>query len=221
MSKKVLTYVSLAVGCLACIAAIFYLVNTISTSTNANWSAEEMGWKYIIYIMVVLVALALTTIGLCFGGVRIIKSYLDKKEINNSLFVLPMATYFASELVFAGLQLGFWGLDSIRSWIFAVIALGGLFITFCPTLGKLDEKNSKLTYLCASILGFVLSIVALTNAGGVGAAALVFVMFMFGCVAAIYITYVFTEYNNAPKAEVNEEKAIETKESNDSEEKTE
>ena len=221
MTKKVLNYVSLAVGCLACVAAIFYLINTINTASNVNWSVDEMGWKYIIYIIAVIAALALTTIGLVFGGVRIIKTFLDKKEITDSFFVLPMAIYFASELVFSGLTLGFWGLDSIRAWIFAVLALGGLFITFCPTLGKLDEKNSKLTYLCASILGFVLSIVDLANAGGVGAAGLVFIMFMFACVAAIYITYVFTTYNATKTEEVKEEKAVEAPESSDSEEKAE
>lgn len=211
MTKKVLTYVSLAVGCLACIAAIFYLANTIMTATDVDWANGTV--KSNIYSGVVVVALALTTIGLALGGVKIIKDFLDKKELNNNLYIFPMAVYFASVLVFNGLNIGFWALDYIRGWILAVIALGGLFITLCPILGKLDEKNSKLAILAAAILGFVLAIVDLAYAGGVSAAALVFVMFMFGAVAAIYVTYVVTSASN--KAESNETEAVEANDSTD------
>ena len=216
MSKKVLTYVSLAVGCLACLAAVFYLVNTIQAATGAQWTDLEV--KFIIYEAAYVLTFACATVLLALGGVRLIKNFLDKKDVNNSLFVLPMATYFASVVIFSGLDLGFVALDNLRRWIYAMIGVSGLVLTLVSAFGKQDEKNSKLTALVATIVGFVLSVVELSAIGG---ASLVFIMFMFGCISAIYITYVFVEYNNAPKAEANEEKAIETKESNDSEEKAE
>lgn len=216
MSKKVLTYVSLAVGCLACIAAVFYLINTIRTASGYPWADSEV--KSIIYEVVVVLTLACATVLLALGGVRIMKNFLDKKDNTYSFLALPMATYFAAEVIFAGIYIGFWDLGAVRSYMFAAIGICGLVLTLVPLFGKTDEKNSKLVALVAAIVGFVLSVVDLTYAGG---AALVFIMFMFGCIAAIYITYVFVEYNNAPKAEAKEEKAIETKESNDSEEKAE
>lgn len=210
MSKKVLTYVSLAVGCLAAVAAIFYLVNAIQVATNYNWVDGEI--KTTIYEILIVITLLCATVGYCLGGVRIIKAFLDKKDVNYSYFALPMATYFAAKIIFAGIYLGFWELGDVGTWIFAALAIGGLVLVLLPVLGKTDEKNSKLVALIAAIAGFVLSLVDLINAGGVNAAALVFVMFMFACVAAIYVTYVFTEYNNAPKSEAKEEKAVEAKE---------
>ena len=210
MSKKVLTYVSLAVGCLAAIASIFYLVNAIQLSVNYDWIDGDL--KTTIYEALVVLTLVCVTVCYALGGVKIIKAFLDKKEINYSFFVLPMATYFAAKVVFTGVFIGFWDLSDVGGYIFALLAISGLVLTLLPVFGKTDEKNSKLVALIAGIVGFVLSIVDLTNAGGVNAAALVFVMFMFACVTAIYVTYVFTEYNNAPKSEAKEEKAVEAKE---------
>ena len=58
MSKKVLTYVSLAVGCLAAIAAIFYLVNAIQVATNYNWVDGEI--KTTIYEILIVTTFTIT-----------------------------------------------------------------------------------------------------------------------------------------------------------------
>ncbi len=223
MTKKVLGYISLAAGILACVVAIFYLANTIMTAVDFDWTANNSVKTYI-YEGVLILALACATVGFTYGGVKIVQAFLGKKEIGNKLLTFPMAVYFAAEFVFAGIAIGFWGLDNVSSWIFGLLAALGLVLTLCPTFAKLDEKNTNLVLLIASILGFVLTIVGLTRTGGVAAAELVFTMFMFACVAAIYITYVVTAASNNSKAEeVNEEPAKEevAEESKDSEKEAE
>lgn len=202
MTKKVLNYLSLAVGCCACVAAVFYLINTILTATGFDWTEGTV--KTYIYIGLVIVVLAAATVGLALGGVKLVQAFVAKKDAGTKVIALTMAVYFAAEVILAGLWIGFFDLGAVRSWIFAVLGIAGLVVTLLPVFGKVDEKNTKLVLLVAAILGFVLTIVDLVYSGGVGAVGIVFLMFMYGCATAIYVTYVVVEGSNAPKAETKE-----------------
>ena len=214
MTKKVLSYVALAVGILATVVAVFYLANTIKTAVDYDWANGEI--KTIIYEGIVVLALACVTVFFAISGVKIIQLFLTKREVSNKLILIPMIVYFAKEIVFNALVLGFWDITIARNWIFALLGVVGLILVIINYLGKTDEKNGNILLLVASILGFVMTIVGLTNAGGIGAFELIFTMFMFGAIAAIYITYVVANANNSGSAQIEDEKE-ETEASNDAE----
>ncbi len=214
MTKKVLSYIALAIGILATVVAVFYLANAIKTAVDYDWANGEI--KTIIYEAIVVLALACVTVFFAISGVKIIQLFLTKREFSDKLILIPMIVYFAKEIVFNGLVLGFWDITIARNWIFALLGVVGLILVIINYLGKTDEKNGNILLLVASILGFVMTIVDLTNAGGIGAFELIFTMFMFGAIAAIYITYVVANTNNSGSAQI-EDKNEEAEAANDAE----
>ena len=230
MNKKNLGLVSLCVGCVSFVAAIFFLINGILGLTDfSSYLSVATNIELGLYALVNIVA----ALGFAFAAFKLVMPFINKQEPNGEgkYVSLAAASYFCAVAV-GNLITIIFNIKYVgaRSWVIFILGAIGLVLVLCPLFAKLDKKASKIVLAVAGLLGFVLSIVELTTDGALSFATLVFFMLDFLVITCYFAFDFLIENNNntttATKAEVKEEakaeEATEAKEaSEDSETKAE
>lgn len=183
MNKKNLSVVSLVVGCLSAIVGIFYIVQTIQQITNYNFDNSAKANFYIIFSSVLFL---LAAVGFGFGAIFLIKKFLNKND-EGALVSCPMLVYFLYEALINFVTMCFFTFNSGKAWVMVILGLIGAILALVSLFGSVDSKIKIYILICTSILGFALSIVGLSYAGGVSVATYVFTMLLFIAIAAYYI----------------------------------
>lgn len=183
MNKKNLSIVALVVGCLSALVGVFYLVQTIQTITDFNFDAPAKNNFYVVFLAVLF---ALAAVGFGFGAFFLIKAYVAKKEEGESV-AFPMLVYFLYEAVINFMVMCFWGFNSGKNWTMVILGIAGACLVLVAIFGKMVNKTKSIILICAAVLGFALSIVGLSYAGGVSVATYVFTMLLFIGLATYYI----------------------------------
>ena len=184
MNKKTLTYISLVVGCLACLVGIFYVVETIMELTSFSSMYES---KHNIYIAVIGILFAVAAVGFILCAIKLLLPFIKKEESKGSDVVLPMLVYFAYETIINFVAMCFYGFNNSKCWVMVIFGAVGLVITILAALNKFDAKIKNVILLVAGVLGFTLAIIGLVNAGGVSIATYIFTMLLFIAICAFYL----------------------------------
>ena len=205
MNKKVVNITSLVAGILSAVVALFYAIQFIIALTWFNGDASAKSNSYVAVLAVLYVGIA---VALGFFSYFIIKKYINNKD-EESKERMPALCYFCYEAIINLVVMCFWGFNMASKWVVLVFAVAGLVLILLTLFKKFDSKTDKILVLVATVIGFVLSIVNLTNAGGISIAIDIFLMFMF---VAYFLYYLFSMIVNGDiKAEETKEEKTETK----------
>ena len=196
MNKKNLTYVSVAVGCLACLVSIFYVVQTIMELTSFS---SELGTKYNTYVAVIGILFALAAVGFAFCAYKLLLPFFKKEESNDSNVTLTLIFYLAYETIINFVAMCFYGFNNSKCWVMVILGAVGLVLALLAALNKFDAKVKNVVLLIVAVLGFVLTIVGLVNAGGVSIATYIFTMLLLIAISAFYLCGLLIENGNSSK----------------------
>lgn len=182
MDKKVVNVTSLISGIVTAVVALFFLIAGIITFTDFSFDAQA---KINIYISISAALQFVAAAGLGVFGYFIIKDYLSKTENKKwTLFAACLYFLFVAIAVFV-VMCFFSAFNSGRNWAILIIAIAGLVVSILALVGKFSGTAGKVVDITATVIGFVLAIIQLVNAGGFGIAVDIFVMIMF----VVYFLY--------------------------------
>ena len=228
MNKKSLNYFNLVIGTLACVSALFFIIQSILSLTSINGNYEA---KANVFLVVAALLLLLAAAGFGFAAVLLIRGFVDKKECSDKLTVFA-CVYFLFEVLANIINMSFITFNNAPAWVVTIISLIGLVLVNLKFFKKFDKKTELIIDLIAATLGFVLTIVVLVyTTNGVAIAREIFIMLMFITLIAAYIcTFVVdnsstAKVENKEEAKAEEPKQVEAKEeaskadSNEKEEK--
>ena len=184
MNKNTVKITSLVAGILTAIIAVFYFVVTIQSLFNFNGDA---GAKYNIYLVIFILEVAAVCALLGLFSFLIIKKFIKNND-DSSYMLAPAMVLFAYGVLGTFIGMCFWGFDSANSWISLIFNAIALALIIVAKFAQLDKMISGIFVLIALGIGFIFSIVNLTNTGGIYIAIYIFEMFMF---AAYFVYYLF------------------------------
>ena len=184
MNKKTVSIVSLVSGVLTAVVALFYLISGIINLTNFSSNNGAKANSYIAISAVIILAVA-ALLGLF--SYFIIKKYTSNSECG-SVMAFPSLVYFCYAVISIFIGMIFWGFDNARGWVLIVLSVAGAVLLILSLVGSLDNLVKNVLALIAIGIGFVMSIISLTNTDGIGVALNIFLMFMF---IAYFLYYLF------------------------------
>jgi len=218
MNKKSLNYFNLAIGTLACVSTLFFIIESILTLTYISGSNDA---RVNVYLIVDAVILLLAAAGFGFASLLLIRGFVDKKECSDKL-TLFASVYFLFEVLANIINMCF--ITTFRNapaWVITIFSLIGLVLINLKFIKKFDKKTSLIIDSLAAALGFVLTIVVLVYTGnGVAVAREIFIMLMFITLIAACVCAFIIENGLTVKVE-NKEEAKEEASKADSNEKEE
>ena len=182
MNKNTVKVSSLVAGILTAIVAVFYFVVTIQSLFNFNGDAKSN-----IYLVIFILEVATVCALLGLFSFLIIKKFIKNNE-DTSYMLAPAMVLFAYGVLGTFIGMCFWGFDSANSWISLIFNSIALALIIVAKFAQLDKMISGIFVLIALGIGFIFSIVNLTNTGGIYIAIYIFEMFMF---AAYFVYYLF------------------------------
>ena len=205
MNKNTVSIMSLVAGILTAVVALFCLICGIMNLTNFNGDA---GAKYNIYVAIAAILLFAETALLGIFSFFIIKGYVNKTD-NAKYMPLPALIYFCHGVLSNFIGMIFTGFNNGTAWVFLILSLAGAILILLTMVAKLEKVVNGVLVLIAMGLGFVLSIIALVNTGGIGIALNLFIMFMF---IAFFLYYLFDMIVDGTFAQKNTTESAEAKE---------
>ena len=182
MNKNTVKVSSLVAGILTAIVAVFYFVVTIQSLFNFNGDAKSN-----IYLVIFILEVATICALLGLFSFLIIKKFIKNND-DSSYMLAPAMVLFAYGVLGTFIGMCFWGFDSANSWISLIFNSIALALIIVAKFAQLDKMISGIFVLIALGIGFIFSIVNLTNTGGIYIAIYIFEMFMF---AAYFVYYLF------------------------------
>ena len=182
MNKNTVKVSSLVAGILTAIVAVFYFVVTIQSLFNFNGDAKSN-----IYLVIFILEVATICALLGLFSFLIIKKFIKNND-DSSYMLAPAMVLFAYGVLGTFIGMCFWGFGSANSWISLIFNSIALALIIVAKFAQLDKMISGIFVLIALGIGFIFSIVNLTNTGGIYIAIYIFEMFMF---AAYFVYYLF------------------------------
>ena len=182
MNKNTVKVSSLVAGILTAIVAVFYFVVTIQSLFNFNGDAKSN-----IYLVIFILEVATICALLGLFSFLIIKKFIKNND-DSSYMLAPAMVLFAYGVLGTFIGMCLWGFDSANSWISLIFNSIALALIIVAKFAQLDKMISGIFVLIALGIGFIFSIVNLTNTGGIYIAIYIFEMFMF---AAYFVYYLF------------------------------
>lgn len=202
MNKKTLNIVSIVVGGIAALVAVFFFVKTIIALTDYASGSWDGVVKYNIYVTICAILFALLAVALGFAAFKLIKGFLDKKDAAVEAIAFPVIAYLAYEAIFNFNGMCFWGFDSGRAWATLILAAGGAVVALLALFMKGLAANVKsILLIVASGLAFVVAIMALTNVGGFDTAVYVFTMLLYVATTCYFIFDIVVSQQSGAKTE--------------------
>ena len=211
MDKKVVNITYLVAGILTAVVALFYAIAGIISLTHFS---SDLDASVNIYIAIMAVLEFGIACGLAIFSYFIIKEFVSNSITKNKL-LYSIAMWFAYEFINLFIWMCFWGFGNAYNWVLLVIAVVGFVVALLSITGSFVGNINKILALVSFGIGFVLSIVLLVDAGGIGIAIDLFLMFM---VIAYFLYYLFGMIESGEIKTTNETKEIENKEDNKVEE---
>lgn len=182
MKDKVLKITQLAIGCIAAVVAVFYLVVSILNLTDLSGDNSAKGNIYIV------IAALIGLLGVaCFVFVSLftIKGYI-KDFVAKKWAIYGLIGMLAIEVLSTFIGMCFWGFGSAMGWIVTVFGIGGIVVLVLTLTNKFDEMVVTVLELVGCAISFVISIMLLANAGNIGIALDLFLMF-FSMAVGVYL----------------------------------
>ncbi len=184
MDKKVVNITYLVAGILTAAVALFYAIAGIISLTNFS---SDFDASVNIYIAILAVLEFGIACGLAIFSYFIIKEFVNNSITKNKL-LYSIAMWFAYEFISLFIWMCFWGFGNAYNWVVLVIAVAGFVVALLSITGSFVGNINKILALVSFGIGFVLSIVLLVDAGGIGIAIDLFLMFM---AIAYFLYYLF------------------------------
>ncbi len=182
MNKNTVKVSSLVAGILTAIVAVFYFVVTIQSLFSFSDDVKSN-----IYLVIFILEVAIVCALLGLFSFLIIKKFIKNND-DSSYMLAPAMVLFAYGVLGTFIGMCFWGFGSANSWISLIFNAIALALIIVAKFAQLDKMISGIFILIALGIGFIFSIVNLTNTGGIYIAIYIFEMFMF---AAYFVYYLF------------------------------
>ena len=209
MNKEIVKITSLVAGILTAVVALFLLIEGILTLTGFS---GDMGAQYNVYIALIAVLQFAATASLGVLSYFIIKEYVKKEENKDHWYVCATGTIFILEIVGTFLFMIFFNRwDNATMWVELIFAIGGLVVSLLALMGKFEGIIGKILAMVAFGIGFILTIIGLVGAGGIGVATGIFEMFMFIAFFLFYLFNLIVEGSSTQTKTVEEDEPVETK----------
>lgn len=204
MNKKVVNITYLVAGILTAAVALFYAIAGIISLTNFS---SDFDASVNVYIAIIAVLEFGVACGLAIFSYFIIKEFVNNSITKNKL-LYSIAMWFAYEFISLFIWMCFWGFGNAYNWVVLVIAVVGFVVALLSITGSFVGNINKILALVSFGIGFVLSIVLLVDAGGIGIAIDLFLMFM---AIAYFLYYLFGMIESGEIKATNETKVEDTK----------
>ena len=213
MNKNLVKITAFVSGIITALVALFYAIAGIIDLTKFDGNA---GVKYNVYIALSAVLAIAVAAALGIISYFVIKEFIKNEESKKHWFLCATATYFTYTVVGTLIvMIVFNSWDSAMNWVRMVFSVAGCVLAVVALMGKVNNNNSKIVAAISVVIAFVVVVLGLVNATGLGIAIGVFLLFMF---ISYFVYYVFemvldgTFKANTNNAEVKEEaKAEEVK----------
>ena len=222
MNKNLVKITSFVAGVITALVALFYTISGILDLTRFSGNASA---KYNVYVALSAVLAIAVAAALGIISYFVIKEFIKNEESKKHWFLCAIATFFTyivvGTLIYMILS-GYW--DSAMNWVRLIFSVAGCVLAVVALIGKVNNNNSKIVAAISVVIGFIVAVLGLVNAGGLGIAIGIILLFMF---ISYFVYYVFemvldgsfktntnnTETNEEAKAEEpKQEEAKEAKE---------
>ncbi len=186
MNKNVVKITVFVAGVITALVALFSAISGIIDLTNFNGNVEARwnAWFAVSAVLDFAVAAGLGVI-----SYFVIKEFIKNEEGKKHWFLCATATYFTylvvSTLIFMIIA-NSW--DSAMNWVRLVFSVAGCVLAVVALMGKVNDNNSKIVAAISVVIAFVVVVLGLVNAGGLGIAIGVFLLLMF---ISYFVYYVF------------------------------
>ena len=215
MNKKAVSITSLVAGILTAVVALFFAIAGIMELTKLS---SQLDAKFnIFYVLASVLDFALAA----FLGILsyfIIRDYLKNAE-GKKWVLYASGVYFLYEIV--GLLLFmciFTAFDSARNWVILVFAVAGCVVALLSVMGTFKGYTAKILAFVPFVIGFILSVILLVNAGGFSIAVDLFLLFTF---VSYFLYYLFDLIVAGAFNQTNTNKEVEDTKTAEEETKTE
>lgn len=216
MNKNLVKITAFVAGIITALVALFYAIAGILDLTHFDGQA---GARYNVYVALSAVFAFAAAAGLGIISYFVIKEFVKNEEGKKHWFLCATATYFTYlvvGIITVMIVSNSW--DSAMNWVRLVFGVAGCVLAVVALMGKASNTNGRVIACISIVIGFIVAVLGLVNAVGLGIAIGIFLLFMF---IAYFVYYVFemvldgTFTSGANKTEetkaVEEPKAEETK----------
>lgn len=202
MNSKILKYVSVGIGALCALVAVFNFVLAIIQLTHIN--TDNSAKLNIYYVLVSVLTLAIT-VGFAFFAYYLIMAYFKKGEAAD-FEKLPALVYAGGQFMLSLLVMIMWeGYKDSRTWILFIFAIL-VIVAYIVSLNQQDAKNKAIVSIVMGFLAFVLATVALSRNGGLSLVCDLFSMFtMMGIIGFYVLKLIPTNDKKEEKEETKKE----------------
>lgn len=210
MNSKVLKFVTLGIGCLCGLLAVFNLISSIIRLTELNTNNEV-----VVNIAITLIATISLAGAVAFALLAIpciMPVVKPDKECKLQLF--PAAVYGLIQVLLQLVLMIFWhGYETAYCWIVLIFGVG-VVVAFVLSMLQSDNKTKTIIALVCAGVAFVLATVCLSNNGGLGLACDIFAMFTMMTIIAYFVLTMIPAKGNSEtkKEEPVAKEEVETKE---------
>ena len=186
MNKNLVKITAFVAGVITALVALFYAIAGILDLTNFNGNASA---KYNVYVALSAVLAMAVAAALGIISYFVIKEFIKNEESKKHWFLCAIATYFTyivvGTLIFMILSSSW---DSAMNWVRLIFSVAGCVLAVVALMGKVNDNNSKIVAAISVVIAFVVAVLGLVNATGLGIAIGVILLFMF---ISYFVYYVF------------------------------
>ena len=213
MNKNLVRITAFVAGVITAFVALFYAISGILDLTRFSGNASA---KYNIYVALSAVLAIAVAAALGIISYFVIKEFIKNEESKKHWFLCATATFFTYIVVGTLITMilsSSW--DSAMNWVRLIFSVAGCVLAVVALMGKVNNNNSKILATISVVIGFLVAVLGLVNAGGFGIAVGIFLLFMF---ISYFVYYVFEMVldgsfkTNTNNAEAKEEAKVEVKE---------